>query len=196
MSGRRLAGPAFCLSLLLSLSSAGKPSKPQAPEAFEIAATGWKITPPAGYNSAEGMRGAWRPSKRSSRPGAPLARNAMIVVYSLFSEEACRPACAGKPLPADKISKSMVRGRPAYGYHCRGDILYLGEAWQLGDYATVKIKDDACVVMALLAGSGEARRQAYSAFGAMRGTLAPIQAPAAKDPQPDETADQAMPLLR
>ena len=164
------------------------------PNAFEIESTGWGVAPPAGFVSAEGMPGAWKPSASGSR-GLPLARNSLIRVYSAFSAEACRPQCAGEPVPPAKVSRSAIRGLPADGFQCREGVFYLGMAWPYSDFTILHLEENVCAVLALLARSKEGRRQALAAFAGMHRTMAPL--PKASQPAAEgQGAEKALPLLR
>lgn len=195
MTGGAARG-AIVLSLgsCLALSAAEAPPKPE-PKLHEIEATDWGVLPPAGFIPADGMAGAWRPSPSAARRG-PLARNSLIRVYSAFSPEACQPLCAGQPAPPDKVTGSMFRGKPADSFSCRENVVYLGTAWPYSDYFIVHLDENSCAVLALLARSGEGRRQALPAFTGMRVSLAPLPASLGKPAAADEPTDKKLPLLR
>lgn len=165
------------------------------PGTHEIEGTGWGILPPPGFVPAEGYKDSWKPSAAAPRRG-PLARNALIRVYSAFSEEACAAVCAGQPVPEKSVHRSKVRGRPAASFECREQVFHFGMAWTQGDYVVVQVSEEACVIVALLARSGEARRQALSAFRQAQLTLAPLPKRSEPAPAEDEALQKKPPLLR
>lgn len=192
---------AFICAILLSLGSrlsahAAESVPGPGPKVHEIEATDWGVSPPAGFIPAEGMPGAWKPSPTASRRGQPLARNSLIRVYSAFSAEACQALCAGQPVPPDKVSGNMIRGKPADSYQCRETVFHLGMAWPQSDFIILHLDENACAILALLARSGEARRQALPAFAGLRASLAPLPKGSLKPAADDEAAGKMVPMLR
>ena len=189
-----IAALVLALGLPGALTAAEPPSRP-APAVYQVEATDWEIVPPAGFVPAEGYKGCWKPSPNSPRSG-PLARNLLIRVESAFSPEACSAACARQPVPEEAIHRSNFRGRPAWSFECRERVFHFGMAWTSGDYAVVQVDEQACVIVALLARSAEARRQALPAFRQMQKTLAPLPKGPAASPAGEETSRNEVPLLR